>query len=75
MNLGNLNILPLGAAFFDLLENISIVMMLTAYPSFPVIVAWLGTVFTMSKTILLGASTLLIMVGVVGVALNSLKKR
>jgi hypothetical protein len=65
---------PVGAGLFDLLENLSIVILLLAYPTQYSIVAWLSTVFTMSKIIPLGVSILLILIGVVGAALNRFKK-
>ncbi|MCJ7570116.1 MAG: hypothetical protein MUO58_21605 [Anaerolineales bacterium] len=72
--LQKLNMVPVGAGLFDLLENLSIVILLLAYPTQYSIVAWLSTVFTMSKIILLGVSILLILIGVVGAALNRFKK-
>jgi len=44
-----LNVFPVGAAIFDLLENLGIVTMLTVYPAQPTIVAWLSTVGTTTK--------------------------
>lgn len=70
-----LNVLPLGAGLFDLLENISIVTMLAVYPAQPEVIAWLSTVCTMSKMSLLGVSTLLILVGLVKATINRFKKR
>ncbi|MFQ6000204.1 MAG: hypothetical protein ACE5LG_00880 [Anaerolineae bacterium] len=74
-NLQKLNVLPLGAGLFDLLENISIVTLLTAYPAQLTVVAWLSTVCTMSKASFLGVSTLLILFGVVRAAMNRFKKQ
>ena len=73
--LQKLNVLPVGAGLFDLLENISIVTLLTAYPAQLTIVAWLSTVCTMSKISFLGVSTLLILFGVVRAAMNRFKKQ
>lgn len=73
--LQKLNLLPLGAGLSDLLENISIVILLLAYPAQPTAVAWLSTCFTMSKMSFLGASTLLILLGIVRAAMNSFKKQ
>lgn len=70
-----LNLVPAGAGLFDLLENLSIVTMLSVYPARPAPVAWLSTVFTMLKVILLAMSILLILVGVVKAALNRFKKQ
>jgi hypothetical protein len=73
--LQKLNVVPVGAGVFDVLENVSIVILLLAYPARPTVVAWLATVFTMSKTIFLAVSALLILIGVVGAALNRFKKQ
>lgn len=73
--LQKLNVLPVGAGLFDLLENISIVTLLTAYPAQLTVVAWLSTACTMSKISFLGVSTLLILFGVVRAAMNRFKKQ
>jgi len=72
--LHKLNVLPVGAGLFDLLENICIVTLLTVYPAQPAVVAWLSTVCTISKMSFLGMSTLLILVGLVKAAMNRFKK-
>jgi hypothetical protein len=73
--LQKLNVLPAGSGLFDLLENISIVTLLTVYPTQPVVVAWLGTVCTMLKVSFLGLSALLILTGLVKAAMNRFKKQ
>jgi len=73
--LQKLNVLPVGAGLFDLLENICIVTLLAVYPAQPVIVAWLSTVCTMSKMSFLGVSALLILVGLVKAAMNRFTKQ
>ena len=70
-----LNLLPVGAGLFDLLENLSIVTLLATYPARPVAVAWLATVCTMAKTGFLGASALLVLAGLVAAAVSSFKRR
>jgi hypothetical protein len=70
-----LNVLPLGAGLFDLLENLSIVTMLASYPAKLTMVAWLSTVCTISKMSFLGVSVLLILIGVVIAAVNKFKKQ
>ena len=72
--LQKLNVLPVGAGFFDLLENISIVTLLTVYPARPAVVAWISTVCTMSKTSILGISILLVLAGLAKAAINRFKK-
>src|SRR5215207_2152264 len=39
------NVMPVGAWFFDLLENIGIVSMLSMYPAKPAIMAWITMLF------------------------------
>lgn len=64
-----LNIFPLGALLFDVLENVSITIMMTAYPAQPVWAAWLATISTMFKFSILYASFVLVLVGAVGALL------
>ena len=73
--LQKLNVLPVGAGIFDLLENICIVTLLTVYPAQPAVVAWLSTICTMSKMSFLGVSTLLILVGLVKAVMTRFKKQ
>ena len=70
--LQRLNLLPVGAGLFDLLENISIVTMLAVYPARPVAVAWLSTLCTMAKVSLLAISILLILPGIIKAILSRL---
>lgn len=69
------NILPLGAWFFDLLENIVIVILVSIFPSQPVGLAWILVLFTTVKWLFAGASILLILVGLVMAAKNGFKKQ
>jgi hypothetical protein len=73
--LQELNVLPVGAGLFDLLENLSIVTLLAVYPAKPAVVAWLSTICTVSKMSLLGVSALLVLVGLVKAATNRFKKQ
>ena len=70
-----LNVLPVGAGLCDLLENIGIVVLLAVHPAQPAAVAWLSTLFTMSKVAFLGLSTLLILVGLVAAVMNRFRKQ
>ena len=70
-----LNLVPASAGIFDLLENISIVTLLSVYPAQPVGIAWLSTFCTMVKVSLLGVSIVLIVVGFVKAVLNKFKKQ
>ena len=67
------NIVPLGAWFFDLLENITIVILVSVYPSQPIALGWLLTIVGSIKWIFAGASILLILVGLVMAARNKFK--
>lgn len=60
-----LNVVPFGALAFDLLENASIVAMLSLYPSTPAWLAWAATIFTMTKWLYVGAGMALISIGIV----------
>ncbi|KPJ61593.1 MAG: hypothetical protein AMJ46_00355 [Latescibacteria bacterium DG_63] len=73
--LQRLNVLPVGAGLFDLLENVCIVTLLTVHPAQPAIVAWLSTICTMSKMSFLGLSTLLILAALVKAATNRFRKQ
>jgi len=73
-NLKILNVIPVGAGIFDLLENFSIVTLLTVYPSQPKVVAWLGAFSTLTKVSFLGVSVLLILIGLILAAVNKFKK-
>lgn len=70
-----LNTMPVGAWFFDLLENLGIVIMLSAWPNQPVAVAWLAMVFTAVKWFFVGGTMLLMLVGLVMAAKNGFKKK
>lgn len=70
-----LNAVPVGAWFFDLLENLGIVTMLSMWPSQPVALAWLTTVISTIKWIFAGASMVLIVIGLVMAAKNGFRKR
>jgi len=67
------NITPLGAWFFDLLENITIVILVSVYPSQPIAMGWALAIFGSIKWIFAGASILLILVGLVMAIKNRFK--
>ncbi len=67
------NVMPLGTWFFDLLENINIVTMLSMYPAKPVALAWLLMALTSIKWAFAGASILLILFGFVMALKNKFK--
>jgi hypothetical protein len=70
-----LNVVPLGAFVFDMLENICIVTMLSVHPSQPALVAWLGAVFTVVKWLFALATILLILTGLVMALKNRFRKQ
>lgn len=70
-----LNVMPLGAWFFDLLENLNIVTMLSMYPSKPVALAWLLFLFSTVKWLFAAASVLLILVGLAMAIKNGFKRQ
>lgn len=63
--LQRLNVVPFGAGLFDVFENLSILAMLSSYPSQVAIVAWLATSFTMAKWSFVGASLGLVLAGLI----------
>jgi hypothetical protein len=70
-----LNVMPLGAWFFDLLENLVIVTLLTMYPAKPTVLAWLLFLLMTVKWLFAGASILLILYGLVMAIKNGFKKQ
>ena len=70
-----LNVMPIGVWLFNLLENLSIVTLLSTFPAQLTAVAWLTTIFTMVKWMFAGASMLLIIVGLVMAAKNRFRKQ
>ncbi len=70
-----LNIMPVGAWIFDLLENIFIVILVSIYPSQPVALAWILILLTTTKWLFAGASILLILIGLVMALKNGFQKQ
>jgi hypothetical protein len=68
-----LNVVPLGAWFFDLLENIAIVSLLSIYPSQPSGLAWVLIILIHIKWLFAGATILLILIGLVMAIKNKFK--
>ena len=69
------NVAPVGAWFFDLLENIGIIAMLAMYPSQPVLLAWLTMLLGLLKWALAFLSIGLVLVGLVKAAMNRFQKQ
>ncbi len=57
--------IPFGALLFDILENLSIAVMLSIYPATPHWIAWLATLCTMLKWSFVGMSSILVLTGLV----------
>lgn len=72
-NLRKWNVAPLGAFIADLLENVTIVTLLSIFPSQPVILGWLLFIFTTVKWLFAGVSILLILYGLVLAIKNKFK--
>ena len=70
-----LNIRPFCGARFDLLENISIVILLSVFPAKPVMLAWAAALCTLMKMAFLGTSVLFIFIGLVRAAMNGFGKK
>ncbi|MEW6404771.1 MAG: hypothetical protein AB1649_23485 [Chloroflexota bacterium] len=70
-----LNVIPFGAWLFDLLENIGIVSMISVYPSTPAALAWITTLFTMTKWLFVMAGMVLVLIGLVAAVLGLFRKR
>ena len=69
------NTMPLGAWFFDLLENIFVVTLLSIYPSQPTALAWILILISTVKWLFVGASILLILIGLIMAIKNGFKKQ
>lgn len=69
------NVMPVGAWFFDLLENVGVVSMLTMYPSKPDVLAWLAMLFGLLKWAFFLVTMGLVLVGLVRAAMNRFQKQ
>lgn len=70
-----LNVMPVGAWFFDLLENAGIVSMLLMYPAKAAAMAWLTMIFGSLKWGFALISIGLVLVGLVKAAMNGFRKQ
>lgn len=68
------NVMPVGAWFFDLLENIGIVSMLSLYPAQSVALAWLTSLVGLVKWAFAVLSLVLILMGLVRALMNGFRK-
>jgi len=69
------NLMPVGAWFFDLLENAGISSMLMMYPSEPDILAWITMIFGSLKWACFVITIGLVLVGLVRAAINRFRKQ
>ena len=69
------NVMPVGAWFFDLLENIGIVSMLLFYPSKSAILAWLTMIIGSFKWGFFVVTVVLVLIGLVRAAMNRFRKQ
>ncbi len=69
------NVMPMGAWFFDLLENVGTVSMVSMYPSKSVPLAWITMLFGTVKWVFALISIGLILVGLVKAAMNGFRKQ
>jgi hypothetical protein len=69
------NVVPVGAWFFDLLENTGIVSMLTQYPSQPAALAWLTMIFGSLKWLFAFGSIGLVLFGLIRATMNGFRKQ
>lgn len=69
------NVAPVGAWFFDLLENVGIVSMLAMYPTQPDLMAWITMIFGSLKWAFAFLSIGLVLVGLVKAATNGFRKQ
>ena len=70
-----LNVVPVGAWFFDLLENVGIVSLLSLHPAQSSALAWLTMLFGSLKWLFAFASIGLVLVGLVKAGMNRFRKR
>lgn len=69
------NVAPVFVWFFDLLENLNIVFLLSAWPGQPVTMAWLLTILTTIKWFFAFLSMGLILLGLIRAARNGFKRQ
>jgi hypothetical protein len=69
------NVMPVGAWFFDLLENMGIVSMLAMYPSQTAVMAWLTMIFGSIKWAFFLVTIGLTLYGLVRAMLNGFRKQ
>lgn len=74
-NMQRWNAMPVGAWFFDMLENLGIVTMLTMYPAKPAVMAWITMIFGSLKWAFAFGSIGLVLAGLVRAIMNGFQKQ
>ena len=74
-NMQKWNVMPVGAWFFDLLENVGIVSMLMMYPSKSSIFAWITMIFGSLKWGFFVVTVVLVLIGLVRAAMHRFQKQ
>ncbi len=69
------NVMPVGSLFFDLLENVGIVSMLSMYPSVPAVMAWITMLFGSLKWAFFLGTVALLLMGLAKAAVNRFRKQ
>lgn len=69
-----LNMMPIGAGIFDILENVFIIVMLSEYPRKLTTIAFLSSLCTILKIAILAASCVLIIIGILTAGLHRFKR-
>jgi hypothetical protein len=70
-----LNVIPVGAWSFDLLENAGIVSMLAMYPSKPALLAWLTMTFGSLKWAFFLVTIGIVLIGLARATINRFRKQ
>ena len=69
------NVMPVGAWFFDPLENMGIVTMLAMHPGRSAILAWITMIFGCLKWGFFVVTVVLVLIGLVGAGMNRFRKQ
>ncbi len=69
------NVVPVGAWFFDLLENLAIISLLTAHPTQPAALALLAMIFGTGKWLFAFISIGLVLLGLAKAGMNGFRKQ
>ena len=70
-----MTLVPLGGMLFDFLENIAASGVMAAYPGKLTWLAWLASVFTPVKWLLVGGSFVVLLVGLIAWGVKAYKNK